>query len=587
MLVLLPVVARAQAVQVRAFADRTTVGRHQTVTFTLEVRGKQLSDVQQPEPPATQNLERLSAVPNTRQQLSFRNGQTSRSLSYSWTYRPQAMGDARIGAASVRIGDDTYRTEPIELRITAQPPARGPVNPAPDARDGGPGADELFIDVEVSDRNVYLNEPVRLTYRLFFAPDLSIRQSRLAGSWEAEGFWREELNVQHNPLPEMVVRRGRRYRSIVLKRMVLYPTRTGELEIAPLRITSEVFDGSTSQDPFSRFFSFGKTYEDVVLASPSVRVNVRALPEEAPPSFHGAVGYYDMDAEISRHALETGGATELRVQISGRGYLSALEAPLPTVPEAFDVYDPKVSLTLDRSGRMLLGTRTFTYALVAQQAGSYTLPPVTFTYFNPAAERFETLRSDSLRLRVAPGAAASNPGAPPVDEEMMPMHEVGTWRATAQTPLYRQMWIYGALLAPWLALLGLLIYTRRRRYAERHPGAIRRRTAHARATEELERCEREIQRGEIRRGYGTLEEVMRGFLEDHLGRPLGGLTRRELEARLERAGVAAAQRRSLATLLDAAEQAQFAPAASTDPAADLTRARNLLEELDANRSAWT
>ena len=577
----------AQNIEIRAFVDRTTVGQDQTVTYTVEIQGATLPDIQRPNAPPTSNLRRLSPVPTTKRQYNFRNGQVSRSLSYEWTFRPQSVGTARIGALTIEVANQTFETEPIELRIATGPPSAGSQSAGnrstgqPSDRTS-PGGDDLFIDVEVSDRSVYVNEPVQLTYRLFFAPDLDVRQSRLSDAWEAEGFWREDVDVRRNPLPEMVVRSGRRYQSIVLKRTVLYPTRSGSLTVAPLRITSEVYDGADRQNPFSRFFSFGRTYEEIPLSSPTIHVSARPLPSGAPPSFDGAVGEFELQTRATRQALEVGGATELIVEVTGSGNVSTLNPPEPAAPEEFDVYDPEVDVSLSPAGPALRGRKQFTYVLVAQEEGAYTLPPIEFSYFNPATEQYSTLYSDSLHLRVAAGAVAADAGSLRTGEPTEPMFESGAWKATSEVPLHRRPLTYVALLAPWLAVLGLLAYRRSRHSFSDDPERARRHTALKRARAGLDEADRLLATGRKNRAFHKSEESLLVFLEDQIGRPLRGLTRPELSSELTAAGIEARHRKDLVSFLRTADEAQFAPAGASRPIGDLWQARKLLESLNQN-----
>ncbi len=565
-----------QPVEIRAYVDNTTVGENEAVNFTLEIQGAGPGEITQPEAPPSENLVLLSPVPGARRSFRYSNGQMQRSVAFEWRYRPAAEGAARIGSASVQIAGETYRTEAIYLQIAAQSQRAGEPDRSEPLDDGA-----VFIGVEVSDRDVYLKEPVQLIYRLYFLPGVDIRQSRMSGPWEAEGFWREEMEVDRHPFPQTVVHNGRQYQTIVIKRSVVFPTRTGRLEIDPLPIESEVYDGTGSQGPFSRFFSFGRSYEAIEIASPSVNIDVRPLPEGEPASFSGAVGYFDMQTRISRRALAAGEASEVRVEVTGRGNVSTLEAPAIEAPDSFEIYDPDVNVSFNRDATVLRGETTFTYVVVPRAEGNYALPPVTFSYFNPASEQYETLRSDSLLMRVAPAPMASNEAASfSADELAGPMTDPGNWVYPDPVPLHRNPWAYAALSAPWLALIGLLVYTRRRRRLEENPELSRRSRARSRALEKLTRAERLAHVG---RAYAAMEEALLGYLEDALEERIHGLTRSERDARLADRGVTEACRRSLDELLVAADRAQFAPIAAAEPAGDLERARDLVESIENAR----
>jgi hypothetical protein len=96
----------------------------------------------------------------------------------------------------------------------------------------------MFIRAVPSKRQAFQNEQITIEYALYFRTGIQLRQSRLADSWDAEGFWREELEIEARPIPQTVVVDGLRYNTIVLKRVAVFPTRTGSLRIDPLRIES-------------------------------------------------------------------------------------------------------------------------------------------------------------------------------------------------------------------------------------------------------------------------------------------------------------------------------------------------------------
>src|SRR5690606_15356424 len=102
---------------------------------------------------------------------------------------------------------------------------------------------------------------------------------------EAQGFWREELDVDSRPIPRSVIENGLRYNMITLKRVAVFPTRSGILSIEPLRIQTEAYVPNDRGNPFERFFSMRSQYEPVDLASPAVTIDVQPLPGGAPAGF--------------------------------------------------------------------------------------------------------------------------------------------------------------------------------------------------------------------------------------------------------------------------------------------------------------
>ncbi|QXD14535.1 BatD family protein [Rhodocaloribacter litoris] len=603
--IVLGVAAQAQPV-VSASVSETTIGTEERLVYTVEVKGGQLGRVEPPEPPETRGLVLVQQFPSTSRSISLVGGQMEQRISFQWTYQPVREGTAQILPARVKIGDAVYQTEAITVTVVpqAQRPARPRRDPfarlldpfaappdEPPAEE--PAPEDLFIRVIPSRQQAYQNEQVTVEYQLFFREGVQLRQSRLADSWDAEGFWREEFEVDTRPIPRSVVENGLRYHMIVLKRAAVFPTRTGELRIDPLRIETEAILPSASRDPFERFFSRTRGFRTVEVASAPLVITARPLPDGAPPAFRGAVGQFEMRTTVDRAEVDLGGSVQLRVTLSGTGNLATLAPPVFNPPGVFEVYDPQVDLTIDRSGRHIRGTKTFTYVLVPRSNGTFELPPVTFAFFDPEQGQYRTLRSAPHPLHVrgtmprAAPATATSAGLP-VDDIAGPLVRADGWVKTGRTPLHRQHWPYLLLVLPALALAGLAAY---RRYVTRLATDVayaRRRRAHPvarrhlkQAAALLEACTRGNE-AEARAFYAELDRAVRGFVGNRLNVAEAGLTRAQLDERLAAAGVAPACREDLHRLLDACDHARFAPVPSDRAAMEeaLDRAGRLIVLLD-------
>jgi hypothetical protein len=568
--------AGAQDVSVRGSVSEATVGTEETVTFTLEVEGVTFSDVEMPEPPETEGLVLVTPIPSTQRNMTFINGQLRQSVGFSWSFRPVREGGARIGAARVTAKGKAYETRPISVQVVAQGqrPQRRPrsafpsLAPPPDARqpDGeAPAVDErdLFIKVVTSKRQALQNEQVTLEYLLYFRDGIQLRHSRLAGSWDAEGFWREEFDVETRPIPRAVVENGLRYNVITLKRVAVFPARAGTLRIDPLQIETEAYVPYRSGDPFDQFFSLRNRFDTIELASPAVSVEASPLPAGAPAGYGGAVGSYRMTARVSRSTVEVGEPVEVEVTITGAGNLATLPAPPLPAPGVFEAYDPQVNATITRTGALIQGTKTFTYVLVPRSNGTFALPDMAFAFFDPARRQYETLRAPLATIRVTgtattPATATETASGLPVDD-IAGLLPAGRWMAPAGTPLHRQTWPYAALAAPLVLLAALYAYRRHATRLATDTRYARNRVAHPLARKHLKQAEALLRQGHHRAFFEELERAVLGFIGNRFNVAEQGLTRPQLDARLATLDVAAETRQELRALLEACDLARFSP----------------------------
>jgi hypothetical protein len=577
-------------VSISAQATPSEVGTAETVTVEIQVKGAPLSTIQTPDPPPTANLVLQEPTPTTQRELSFDSGRLTRRVTFTWTYRPMQVGIGRVRSTTIRVRGERYTTGEVRVRIVTQSqrPNRSPrtdpdaASPSPDARrPAALGPRDLFIRATASADTAYQNEQVTAEYRLFFRPGVHLRQSRMADAWDAPGFWREELDVAARPTPRTTTAYGKQYETIVLKRVALFPTRAGTLRVDPLRIETEAQPHpARGQAPRRRH------YEPVTLSSEVLRVAAKSLPPGAPPAFNGAVGQFALDTTLGADSLEAGEAVELTARISGTGNLATVSPPVVDPPSDFETYEPSVQTEVDRSGERVRGTKTFTYTLVPQSNGGYTLPPVTFAYFDPNAETYETLRSEPLALHVtgdAPPRAAGQTGQGlPIGDIAGPIENNARWVRVDRRPLYRQPWAYAALLVPVLLAGGGVLY---RHYAGGETAVAAPASDGLDAAQRhLRDAHRHLREGVLQTFHRTVERAVLTFLITRLGlsQTPSGVRRDALDRALTQHDVPEAERQALHDLLDACDRAQFTPDEPSHDAmeATLDQAQTLLLRLD-------
>lgn len=586
-----------QAVSIAAEAIPSEVGTAGTVTFQIEVQGVPLSAIEPPEPPSTTNLALQSSTPVTQRQLSFDSGQLQRRVTFKWRYRPLRIGVGRLQPVTVRIKEEPYQTDEVRVRIVDQAqsggtsrsprarPSQGDPSSEDEASETGLAPRDVFIRATASADTVYQNQQVSVEYRLFFRPNVRLRRSHMADAWDAPGFWREELDVKARPLPETTRLYDRTYKSIVLKRVALFPTRPGRLPIDPLKIETEARAepelGARNERPARSY------YEPMSVASETLVVQSKSLPSGAPSAFDGAVGEFAMSTEMRRDSVSVGEGVEVVARVQGRGNLATVSPPRLEVPTDFARYDPSVTTEIERSDSTVRGRKTFTYTVVPGARGNYELPPVQFSYFDPEAEQYETLRSSATTLQVtgeadAPAVGEMGDGLP-IGDIAGPMEAGGQWVRTDRAPLYAQPWAYAALLAPLVLAAGAVAYRRRRRReeaADEDEGA----GVLNRAQQQLQATEAHLHDENGEPFYRKVEHTVLTFLDRRLDlpRPVPRMTADALERELQRHNIPASDRTALREVLDTCNQAQFGPA---EPVPDaratlLQKTEALLSRLD-------
>jgi BatD DUF11 like domain len=589
--------AWAQDARVLATVSESSIGTEEVLRFTLEVRG--VRAINTPAAPQTDGLALAQSLPSRQTNMSIVNGAVSQSVSFTWVYRPLREGAVLVGSVSVVLDGREYQTEPIT--VTVLPQSQRPARPAPtrqnpfapfqrtnpEPEQSAPDAKDIFIDVIPSSRTAIHNQQITVAYMLYFREGIQLRQSRLTDSWDAEGFWREELDVDTRPIPQVVVRDGLRYNRITLKRASVFPTRSGDLSIDPLRIESEAILPNRSSDPLARFFSLQSRFAPVELSSAPLKVTVVPQPSGAPASFSGAVGSLRFSAVFDRTELEVGESLQLTIQISGNGNIATLSPPAFEAPGAFEQYDAQVSSNIDRTGAQLRGTKTFSYVLVPRSNGTFEMPGVEYSWYDPSSSQYVTRASDPVTVTVTgTGTPATTAlalsGGLPVDDIAGPVRLDGSWVQTDGSPLHRRIWPYLALLVPGL-LLGLTsAFGRHAKRLAANPAVARLRRAGPLARKHLKAADRRLAEADARGYYEALQTALLGFVGNRLNVAEQGLTRESLDRVLDARRVELDVRRQMIEFLDACDAARFSPVLPTGETMrqDRDRAADLLVTLD-------
>ena len=574
--------AYGQDIEVRATVNETTIGTQEQLIFSVEVAGAGFSGVETPSPPEAEGLALLQSTPSVHRNMTFTNGALEQSVTFRWSYRPLQEGPARLLATSVTVDGETWETQPLEIVVVDQ--AQRPQQPQPQASNWPFGApsptwpqgggennapaalepNDLFIRAVPSTTTAHQNEQIVVEYLLYFRDGIQLRHSRLAGSWDAEGFWREEFEIDTRPLPENVVENGLLYHTIPVKRVAIFPTRPGALTVDALEVESEVHLASgTRSSPFDRLFSLRGQFQPVEIASEPIDLRITPLPEGAPPAFSGAVGVWNVTASVSRTDVEVGEPLHIVVTIQGTGNVATLDEPAFDPPGAFERYEPNIETTIHRGGRRIQGRKTFEYVVIPRANGSFDMPPVTFAWYDPGQDRYVTQQAELPGIRVTGSAealaAGTTAGGFPIDDIAGILTTPGSWRPVEETPLYRHAWPYAALLFPPGFLFFLYV---RRRHADRLSSDTeyaRGRMAHPLARKHLRQAGKLLESAQPIAFYEEIERALSGFIGNRLNVPETGWTRDQLDTCLHAAGVAASVRGLLRELLDECDQARFAP----------------------------
>ena len=482
-LLFLTTISLAQEVSFKAQPSRTSLGENEylRVDFTMTKEGDNFV------PPSFENFEVTG--PTQSISHSWINGNRSFSKTYTYMLQPKRKGKLTIGAAAIIIDGKEYKTKPITIEVTdpVSHPRNAQTTPPPSNPFGGfpfgfdpfgsedeqptqviePSKDELFMVAEISEKQVYVNQPIAITYKLYIDARFGIAGLENIQEPRYANFWSQQL-LDKIQVTE-VVRNGRPFRCVTLKQVLLYPQQAGEQVISPFSSTFVLQLPSNQVDFFGNRSYITRTRS---LQTATTKINVLPLPEEGKPAnFSGAVGNFSLSMNFPTRTLNAGETTEGEVVISGKGNFKLFDIPKLSFPPALEVYAPKEKENLTNSTTGVSGDITHSYTIVPQYKGKFPIPPLSFTFFNPETQKYETLTSENITIEVLNGqeykpTQEQEQGATTLEQgQFQPLKEASELLSVNRPMFFSStafylLWLLPLLLIP-LVLVFWYIYQKR------------------------------------------------------------------------------------------------------------------------------
>ena len=397
-LILLSQLLFSQQIEVDSYVDRTKIGISDLVKYTIEISGEKAGNIATPELPEIKNFENLGSSTSSSSSYSIVNGKMTSSISKSFTYtlRPQKIGNYLIPPITIKIKKKSFTTEPIHIKVS-----EGSTQPAPptsssftkQSNSTSDLSDNLFLIANLSKKNVYEEEPIIVEYKLYSRYDIS--NLAFAGDTNFEGFWKEDIYKPESINFNRETYNGIMYNVMLMQSVALFPTKSEKQKIPSLDLNVDVRTQSHS------FFDFGTTKRYNIKNKP-VYVNVRPISQNnKPSSFSNAVGKFKLSSNISQTQMNVGDSFTYTITISGTGNLKQFDIPKLKEVNNLRFLDPEI--TTDINNNKISGKKTIKYLIIAQEKGNFTLPAVPFTYFDTSSGSYKTLQTKPYQLNVGEG----------------------------------------------------------------------------------------------------------------------------------------------------------------------------------------
>lgn len=564
-------------VEFEAKVSKTTLGLNERlrIDFTMNADGDNFT------PPSFEGF-RVVGGPSQQVSQSWVNGRSSFNKSYSYFLLPTQKGAITIKQAAVEINGQIYKTNPVRINVTNAVELPKDPNSVPQIS----ANDAIHLIAEVSKANPYLNEPITVVYKLYFSYNIGITNQRELNKPKYNDFWSQNIEIKQL-VAEDGTYNGERCRVVVLKKVVLYPQKSGKLEIEPLTMDLDLQLPTNRRDFFGRV----QIVEDNKRVSAGSKViNVRPLPEKGKPAdFSGAVGKFNFKVTPSKTNLKNGESLDLKVAVSGTGNLKLFTLPKPVVPNSVEMYDPVHSEKVNTPLSGMNGEISDSYAIIPQFKGKYPIKPMAFTYFDLGSGSYKTITSPEIMINVLDGPTASDAAVADNNSGVSKMKvsvgeqfqfiKLKTKLANIQKKDFLGSGLfYGLLFAPFLIIPIIVLAKKKKEAIDGDVAGNRIRLSNRLAKKYLSEAKKQINNKEL--FYIALEKAMHNFLKAKLHIETSEMSKDKITEILLAKNAQPQTVEAFINLTENCEFARYAPSSSGAIQQDFDKAVTIISELE-------
>lgn len=519
--------------------------------------------------------------PSRSQQSSTQiiNGKVSSSRSITYTYILMAVseGTFNIPAASIEVDGKKIFSNPLTIKVlpkdkedanSNQSQGNSGISSRNQKTSGRITDKDLFVLATASKTKVHEQEAILVTYKAYTTVDL---RQLLGKMPDQQGFYVQEVELPAQKTFKLEHYKGRNYNTVVYRQYVLFPQKSGKLEIPAVTFDAVVAQRvAVSDDPFEAFFNGGGYVEvNKKIVAPKLVINVDPLPSK-PEGFSGGVGTFSLKSDISTTELKANEAVTIKLTISGTGNMKLVSAPEVKFPHDFEIYDPKIEDNYELTANGLSGTKTIEYLAIPRHAGNFTVPAIEFKYFDIASEKYKTLTTEAYELKVAKGDGSASSQQVIADftnkENVKVLGTDILFIKTGDTALRQKgNYFFGTTayymwyIIPFLLFIVFVVIYRKQAVENANVAKVKTKKANKVATKRMKLAGKLLSENKVNEFYDEVLKALWGYISDKLNIPVSKLSRDNIEAELSGHGVSEDLIKEFIGTLSECEFARYAP----------------------------
>ena len=549
--------------------DAVAVGDQFRLSYTINTR-----NVKDFRAPSIQGFDVLMG-PSRSTNVSIINGDRSESITFTYILMATKEGEYTLAGATASAKGHQVISNSVKIKVlpadqTSNAGGGGGQGRASERTSSGTSisSNDLFITSTLSKTNVYEQEALLLTYKIYTVVDLrGFENVKLP---DFKGFHSQEVELPANRRWGLEHYKGRNYHSTIYRQFVLFPQQAGKLTIDPARFDASVNIVQEVDDPIEAFFNGGANSFQVrkTLTTPKLTIDVKALPSGKPAGYSGGVGTFNISSSINSTQVKTNDAITVKVVISGTGNLKLVSEPEIKFPEDFEVYDPKVDNQFRLTNSGLSGNKVIEYLAIPRNAGTYKIPPVQFSYFDIKTQSYKTLSTEEYVVQVEKGEGnATQTIANFTNKEDLKIlnEDIRFIKQNEVTLTPKGVFFFGSTsywlfyLVPGVLFIAFFIIYRKQIAANANVARVRTKKANKVAVKRMKLAGKLLASNQREAFYDEVLKALWGYISDKLNIPVSRLSKDNIEEELQKVGVQAELIKEFIGALDQCEFARFAP----------------------------
>ncbi len=568
--------------------DKNSVEAGGEVSLQFTVDTKRLEEFGERGVPrfSAQNGFSLKALDSSEVQIRGNRGRiTAKQYTFHLTV-PRKTGILSAGVLSWKIGDkeyDIFHLNNLQVQKSYDDAA-------------------VTVSLSPSKRTVYEGEQLAVTLSIHtyehFQGNLTATSMDLGSDFIAHRADLSDLKLM--PIPN-----APRETKGSAKFAWISPLKSGQVSIPSFQFKytkvgkPKIVEKKSSNGGFSMSFSsYQQEPEEVEAKTAPVKISVLPLPaQNKPQHFSGMVGNYSFSASFDKDSLQLGDALTLSIQISGDGKPGTITDPVLPDFSDFRTVPPETDIQKKISGGKVITSKNIRVFLYPKKKGSFEIPAITYSWFNPSKKRYESKTEGPWKIQVEKGesqsavlATGAPTYAPAVKEEIESLgrdiryiHAIQN-ASPAQPPLYKTpvFWILLLLPIPLYAAFGVFIRSRRKHAG--NAALVRKAKAKKNLKQSLNKAKGALQKNDTKEFYAALENGLIGYISDLSNLEFRGMTKDAIHRNLKNLGVSDENIQQVLNWQERCAFARFAPTSGTveeriNALREFERLCNTLEEL--------